>query len=191
MGGRAGPGELLTAADLRRLLRVLEATVLARGPAEFRDRVQAALRQEFPVAGATLTLVPSTGSEVPPAGVTELILDTGLGVNGRLQFRSGPGQERLDAELLAVTLHLTHLLRLQLLAEPPLDGTHGLTRRELEVARCAGAGWGNRRIAAHLAISEETVKKHLSHSFAKLGVQTRTQLSLRLRDSASGPAQPL
>lgn len=48
------------------------------------------------------------------------------------------------------------------------------TARELEVLTLAAAGLGNRAIARRLFVSEATVKTHLVHLFAKLGVDNRT-----------------
>jgi ATP/maltotriose-dependent transcriptional regulator MalT len=50
-----------------------------------------------------------------------------------------------------------------------------LTDRELEVLRLLAAGRRNRDIAAELVVTLETVKKHTSHIFAKLGATNRTQ----------------
>lgn len=49
-----------------------------------------------------------------------------------------------------------------------------LTARELEVLALVAQGLSNKRVAAHLGISEPTVKAHLMHVFEKLGVQGRT-----------------
>jgi DNA-binding NarL/FixJ family response regulator len=48
-----------------------------------------------------------------------------------------------------------------------------LSRRELEVLRLVAAGATNREAAARLFISEATVKTHLLHVYAKLGVSDR------------------
>ena len=55
-----------------------------------------------------------------------------------------------------------------------------LSPRELEVARLVAAGYSNRQIAETLVIGEDTVKKHVSHALAKLGVHNRTALALAL-----------
>ena len=53
-----------------------------------------------------------------------------------------------------------------------------LTRRELDVVRHVAMGMKNADIARRLFISEETMKAHLSHVFAKLGVRDRVELTL-------------
>jgi LuxR family maltose regulon positive regulatory protein len=50
-----------------------------------------------------------------------------------------------------------------------------LTDRELEVLRLLAAGRRNRDIAQELVVTLETVKKHTSHIFAKLGAANRTE----------------
>jgi NarL family two-component system response regulator LiaR len=59
--------------------------------------------------------------------------------------------------------------------EDPLDR---LTRREREVLVLIGRGYPNKRIARELAVSEKTVKTHVGHVFAKLGVTDRTQAAI-------------
>lgn len=49
-----------------------------------------------------------------------------------------------------------------------------LTARELDVLRLVADGLTNRAIASRLHISEATVKTHLVHTYAKLGVDDRT-----------------
>jgi DNA-binding NarL/FixJ family response regulator len=48
-----------------------------------------------------------------------------------------------------------------------------LSDRELEILRLIAAGSTNREAAAHLFISEATVKTHVLHIYAKLGVNDR------------------
>ena len=48
-----------------------------------------------------------------------------------------------------------------------------LSQRELEVLELVAAGSTNREAAARLFISEATVKTHLLHIYAKLGVSDR------------------
>lgn len=56
--------------------------------------------------------------------------------------------------------------------------SYGLTRRELEIVAEIVAGQPNKEIARKLAISEETVKHHLTAVFDKLGVSNRLELAL-------------
>jgi two-component system, NarL family, nitrate/nitrite response regulator NarL len=54
----------------------------------------------------------------------------------------------------------------------------GLTRREIEIVRAVVAGCTNREIAERSAISENTVKSHLTHIFNKSGASSRVELAL-------------
>src|SRR6185312_957007 len=49
-----------------------------------------------------------------------------------------------------------------------------LSAREVELLELLATGMGNRAIARQLFISEATVKTHLVHIYAKLGVENRT-----------------
>jgi two-component system, NarL family, response regulator LiaR len=62
-----------------------------------------------------------------------------------------------------------------------------LTRREQEVLELIVGGRSNKRIALELGISEKTVKTHVGHVLAKLGVTDRTQAALlAVRDGLVG-----
>ncbi|MBN1321215.1 MAG: response regulator transcription factor [Thermoleophilia bacterium] len=53
-----------------------------------------------------------------------------------------------------------------------------LTEREREIIRSVAQGKSNREIAGQFYISEKTVKTHISHILAKLGLKDRTQLAI-------------
>ncbi len=57
-------------------------------------------------------------------------------------------------------------------------GAGALTSREIEIVSAIRSGSSNREIAQKLSISEETVKRHLSNIFGKLGVSSRLELAL-------------
>ena len=59
--------------------------------------------------------------------------------------------------------------------EEPLDR---LTPREREVLILVGRGFPNKLIARELELSEKTVKTHVGHVLAKLGVTDRTQAAV-------------
>ena len=55
----------------------------------------------------------------------------------------------------------------------------GFTPRERDVLRLLAAGFANKEIARKLAISEKTVKTHVSSLLQKLNVQDRTQAAVK------------
>jgi DNA-binding NarL/FixJ family response regulator len=57
---------------------------------------------------------------------------------------------------------------------------HGLSPREEEVIRLVVRGFSNRQISENLFISENTVQRHLSNIFEKVGVRNRRTLLKRL-----------
>lgn len=54
----------------------------------------------------------------------------------------------------------------------------GLTGREVDVLRHLASGRSNREIAGQLSISEKTVRNHVEHIYAKVGVSNRTGAGL-------------
>ncbi|SEP41206.1 response regulator transcription factor [Nitrosovibrio sp. Nv6] len=58
-----------------------------------------------------------------------------------------------------------------------------LTRREYEIATLVGNGETNKQIARRLAITERTVKAHLTEVFRKLDVADRLKLALIVKGS--------
>ena len=70
------------------------------------------------------------------------------------------------------------------------DGAFELSARELEVARLVADGLSNPAIAAALFVSVATVKTHVSHILAKLGLDSRTQLARWVAGHDLGPAAP-
>ncbi|MBV9037595.1 MAG: response regulator transcription factor [Acidobacteriaceae bacterium] len=70
------------------------------------------------------------------------------------------GQKRIDPEVATKLAHHT-----------PDDA---LSSREIEILSLIASGHGNKQIAGRLAISEETVKSHVSRILEKLGAHDRT-----------------
>lgn len=56
--------------------------------------------------------------------------------------------------------------------------TFGLTEREMEVVRLVCEGLGNKEIADRLQIAGETVKRHMTNIFNKVGMSSRLELAL-------------
>jgi DNA-binding NarL/FixJ family response regulator len=54
----------------------------------------------------------------------------------------------------------------------------GLTAREIEILKLLATGLANKQIARRLAISEKTVRNHVSHMYEKLHIYDRSQAVL-------------
>jgi DNA-binding NarL/FixJ family response regulator len=61
--------------------------------------------------------------------------------------------------------------------EKPLRN-FGLTKREMDILTTIVAGLSNKEIARRFALSEDTVKHHLTNIFDKVGVASRLELAL-------------
>jgi len=59
----------------------------------------------------------------------------------------------------------------------PQRPAHGLSPREVEIARLVAAGMTSRAIADKLFLSERTVETHLTHIMTKLGFSSRAQVA--------------
>jgi LuxR family maltose regulon positive regulatory protein len=68
--------------------------------------------------------------------------------------------------------------------QPPTkrDLAEPLTQRECEVLQLIAAGYTNQQIADEIVVTLNTVKKHTTHIYAKLGVQNRTEASNLARE---------
>lgn len=67
---------------------------------------------------------------------------------------------------------------------------YGLTKREMDILVSIVTGLSNKEIARRFALSEDTVKHHLTNIFDKVGVNSRLELALfainnRLTDAAA------
>jgi pimeloyl-ACP methyl ester carboxylesterase/DNA-binding CsgD family transcriptional regulator len=73
--------------------------------------------------------------------------------------------------------------------QPSPDGRQfpSLSPREAELAMLVAQGLDNSQIAAHLAISEKTVRNHMTSIFAKLRVESRAQAIVLVREGGFRP----
>lgn len=58
----------------------------------------------------------------------------------------------------------------------------GLSNREYEVLKLISEGLSNQQIANRLFLSENTIKKHISNLFLKMGVERRTEAVKKAKD---------
>jgi two-component system, NarL family, nitrate/nitrite response regulator NarL len=91
------------------------------------------------------------------------------------------GQYWLGSETLA--------LLIQAIREAPASGTsvtptmhYDLTPREIEIVQKIAEGRSNKEVGLDFSIQERTVKHHLTNIFQKVGVSSRLELALLVRD---------
>jgi two-component system, NarL family, nitrate/nitrite response regulator NarL len=56
---------------------------------------------------------------------------------------------------------------------------YGLSGREFQIMELVSIGKYNKEIAAELNIKPDTIAKHLNHIFEKMGVQNRTEATVK------------
>jgi DNA-binding NarL/FixJ family response regulator len=110
-----------------------------------------------------------------------LTKDAGRDDIARALHSAAAGQTVLDPAVHARILAATADLSAAAVAQPddaaPVATPYpdGLTAREAEVLGLVASGLQNAAIARRLFISENTVKSHVNHLFAKIGVTDRAQ----------------
>jgi DNA-binding NarL/FixJ family response regulator len=65
-----------------------------------------------------------------------------------------------------------------------------LTPREVEILEHIAQGLDNAQIAAHLALSEKTVRNNITHIFDKLQVENRSRAIVVAREAGLGESRP-
>ncbi len=95
---------------------------------------------------------------------------------------------------------LSRFLSRQAVARPPLHDHPNLEKhlaeldispREAEITRLILRGFSNKEIGDTLFISAETVKKHVTNIYRKLGIKNRLQLSYFIQNRLSPPRDEL
>ncbi len=93
--------------------------------------------------------------------------------------RVADGQSLLSPE---VTARVLERLRAPASAQDP--GLAALSDQERRVLELVADGLTNRQIGSHMGLAEKTVKNHVSGVLGKLGLGSRTQAALYLRERA-------
>jgi len=118
-------------------------------------------------------------------GYVRLFLEAGEPAHSLLRVASSrlKGEvNRTTAGKLLRAFESLHPAKLQPSKLQPSELIEPLTDRELEVLHLLAAGNSNQEIAAHMVVSLNTVKKHSSNLYGKLGVTSRTQAIARARE---------
>lgn len=96
--------------------------------------------------------------------------------------RAQVGSAAIRLQVEGRTMEISELIAAGLDPRPEdpwhLGTSPALTEREREIAILAAQGLTNRQIAGHLVLSVRTVETHVSRVFAKLGFNTRGQLTV-------------
>jgi DNA-binding NarL/FixJ family response regulator len=130
---------------------------------------------------------------------TQLLEALQLGARGILLKDSAPqdllkavhavaaGQYWMGQSAVASLVEAINLLNEQ--SAPNQRKTFGLTPRELQMVAAIVEGRTNKDIAEKFSISEDTVKRHLTNIFDKLGTSNRLELALFAINHGLAPAR--
>lgn len=110
-----------------------------------------------------------------PAGYTRVFLDCGQPMVQLLKrlIKQNTIESPLDARYVLSLLDGFQTEPAE--ASLSMNNPGLLTERELEVLRALAEGASNKEIAEKLIVAPSTIKQHLKHIYAKLGVHNRTQ----------------
>ena len=184
--GEAASGQ--EAVDLCRRLRPDLALIDIRMPGMDGLAAARAIKAELPRTGVVMVTMqedPDALFEAVKAGAAGYVLKGATPDELTAAIRAVLGGESLLDQRLTLAL-LRSLTAGQGLArqDPPVRHSptslvEQLTAREVEVLRLLASGLTNGQIADALSVSPGTVKNHVAHIIAKLGVSDRTQAAVR------------
>ena len=164
--------------------------LVAGGAAAAGDPVRAATL--FGILHSLWTSIGGTLSAAPFLAQTrrrsELAAREALGMNAFEQAHHAGAALSVDAAMAYVLGEQPGSSRTR--ANSASRGDHPtLTLREQEVADLIAEGLSNKEIAAKLQIAQRTAENHVERIFGKLGLSSRTQLALWMRDRRDTPKQ--
>lgn len=108
----------------------------------------------------------------------------------RLLFWRSQSDPFGERDRLLLTLLRPHLARVLEAHDRAGQNPPVLTPRERELVTLLAGGLTNRQIGRELGIAEGTVRKHLEHVYARLGVTNRVAVLAVYRDLQPNPAAP-
>ncbi len=126
-------------------------------------------------------------SYAAPEGHTRVFLESGKPVRELLELAAYQNfNPKFVSNLLAAFERQTTGPKpfIQTMVPPPgrIALVDPLSERECEVLKLIAAGYTNREIADELVVSLNTVKKHTTHIYGKMGVKNRTQAIAKARE---------
>ena len=170
------------------LLDRLDALAAAQGRTGSVIEIQAlravALAAAGDQAGAVATLA-GTLRLASPEGYVRVFADEGKPMHtllGRLVAAQRSDQTTARGVPLGYLGRLLRAFEHETAAGGSSGLVEALSERELEVLRLLAEGKPNRQIADELYVAVDTVKKHVTHIFEKLGAANRTQATARARE---------
>lgn len=113
------------------------------------------------------------------------------GLLGSIRFRPPISVEQLRDLTTLATYASVRLAQLGSATTDLVDLFRALSPRQREVARLVSYGRSNAEVGELLAMSENTVKKHLKEVFVVLGTSNRTELAALLKDLPPDGGVPL
>lgn len=118
-----------------------------------------------------------------PEGYVRVFVEQGAPMAALLKEATDRGIAAQYASKLLAALGAGELETAAVLSRPGTPSlVEPLTGRELDVLRLICEGLPNREIAERLTVTLNTVKKHSSHIYGKLGVSSRAQAIVRARE---------
>jgi len=175
-----GSAVIKALSDLRPDILILDVRMPPPGGVEILKSLQT--RKQAKVILLTASISDSEALEAISLGVGGIVLkETAPHQLLDAIFQVERGGRWFDPDILqrALIFRATKQQKLQ-----PAD--RALTARELVVVRLVARGLRNREIAEQISITEGTVKMHLHNVYNKLGIESRTELAIFVRDHNLG-----
>jgi len=130
------------------------------------------------------TLTCDLAVTVPKATHLKVNATTSLDADGRLTGRALMFCDVTAERTVQVSLSTAATERLLDLTGPKGAAEAKLTPQESRVLRLVGEGLSNRQIAERMNVAPSTVRSHLKHLYAKLGIRSRSEaISYALRSA--------
>lgn len=157
---------------LNRMLEGVDASELGRLAIEVRCALSMVLQARGDREAAQRMLAKAL-LDGEPEGYMRVFLDEGPRMAALLRSAASSGHSPAYVERILTAFGQS------LSSDDPIEP---LSERELDVLRLLSEGLTNAAIAEELVVAQSTVKTHINHIYAKLGVSQRTQAVARARE---------